>query len=141
MQRASITVVSACLVSVGAAGCAPAVQNAQVQGGPGGQVNLGCPPVFQLANMVPVVCFVSSNHSLQLGNASANPIPSGTAVSFVARLANLGPQCDIVAPFCGSITLRQPIPPHLSVTISGQPQFDSMAPCQAWRNEPPVATQ
>ena len=141
MQRVSITAVLACLLSVGMAGCSPAVQNAPVQPGPGGHVNLGCPPVFQLANMVPVVCFISSGHLLQLGNASAAPIPSGTEVSFVARLQNVGPQCDIVGPFCGSVTLRAPIQPHLSVTITGEPPFDNMAPCQAWRKVPPVATQ
>src|ERR1044071_2063808 len=140
MQRVSITAVLACLFSVGVAGCSAAGQNAPVQPGPGA-VNLGCPPVFQLADMVPVVCFISSGHLLQLGNASATPIPSGTVVSFVARLQNVGPQCDIVGPFCGSVTLREPIPQHLSVTITGQPPLDNMAPCQAWRRVPPVATQ
>ena len=99
-----------------------------------------CPPVVALATTQPLACYVDAAHQLQVGNAGPSPIPQGTTISFAARRTN--PDCT-PGPFayCASVALAEPIPPHLFVAITGQPPFDDQAPCQAWRDVPPVATQ
>lgn len=139
MQRASITAVLVGFLSVGVISCAPTVQNAPAQQGPGAGIKPSCPPVFQLANMQPLTCGVQPSHLLEIGNASSTAVPSGTVVSYMAM--RLSSQCDKAGRYCGSVALREPIPQHLSVVITGQPPFDDMFPCQAWWEVPPVLTQ
>jgi hypothetical protein len=90
--------------------------------------------LIELTDVQPLGCFIYGNHLLGVGNASATPIPKGTTVSFTAKLVNAGT-------YCATVQVPEPIPPHLFVVIIGQPLFDDQAPCQAWRQVPPVLTQ
>src|SRR5260370_32780010 len=91
-------------------------------------------PRLELANVQLLGCYIDGYHLLGVGNASATPIPTGTTVSFTAKLVNAGT-------YCATVITPEPIPPHLFITITGQPLFDDQAPCQAWRQVPPVLTQ
>jgi hypothetical protein len=93
-----------------------------------------CPPMFRLADMQPLACWIDDNYLLEIGNASATAIPAGTSVSFVAKLVNAGA-------YCSAVRTTEPIPPHLGIVITGQPLFDNQATCQAWREVPPVVKQ
>jgi len=122
-------------VAIMAAACKQPLQAAQHA-----SIGRSCPPVVALATTEPLACYVDADHQLQVGNAGQSPIPQGTVISFAARRTN--PDCT-PGPFayCASVTLAEPIPPHLFLAITGQPPFDDQAPCQAWRDVPPVATQ
>ena len=123
MQKPSIRVALVCSFAITVASCAQIPQTGRI-----------CPPLFQLEITQPLACYVYSNHLLAVGNPSAIAIPKGTPVSFTAKLVNAGA-------YCATVPAPQPIPPHLFVVITGQPLFDDQAPCQAWREVPPVFTQ
>ena len=86
---------------------------------------------MELAAIRPLTCFVDSYHRVQVGNASAEAIPEGAHVSFIARLETGGL-------YCTTVTLPKPILPHLFEVITNQRVFDDGAPCQAWREVTPV---
>jgi hypothetical protein len=128
------------LVAVGLGACAPTTQTTP----PPQPHNAGglrpCPPIFQLASIRPLICQVNSNHQLEVAITRPPVIPSGTVVSYVAKLFNAG-NCADPRLYCGSVTLRDPILPHLYTTITGQPALDDQSPCQAWAKDEPVVTQ
>jgi hypothetical protein len=126
MQKPSVTVALVCFFAITAASCAQTPQTAQF--------GRSCPPLFQLEAIHLLGCYVDGNHLLGVGNASATAIPKGTLVSFAAKLVNAGA-------YCATVPAPEPIPPHLFVTITGQPLFDNQAPCQAWWEAPPVVKQ
>jgi hypothetical protein len=118
MQKPYVTVALVCFFAITAASCA--------------QTSRFCPPLLQLAASIqPLGCYIYDNNLLGVGNPSAIAIPKGTPVSFAAKLVNAGA-------YCASVPAPEPIPPHLFVVITGQPLFDNQAPCQAWREVPPV---
>ena len=126
MRNRSLRAVLVCFLFISAISCAKAPSTAQI-----GKCR---PPLLELANVQLLGCYIDGYHLLGVGNASATPIPKGTTVSFTAKLVNAGT-------YCATVQLPEPIPPHLFVTIIGQPLFDDQAPCQAWRQVPPVLTQ
>lgn len=118
MQKPSVTVALVCFFAITAASCA--------------QTKRSCPPLLQLeASIQPLGCYIYGNYLLGVGNPSAIAIPKGTPISFAAKLVNAGA-------YCATVPAPEPIPPHLFVVITGQPLFDNQAPCQAWREVPPV---
>ena len=126
MQKQSVSVALVCLSAITAASCAHTSQTARIR--------RFCPPFFQLETIQPLGCYIYPDHLLGVGNPSAVAIPKGTPVSFSAKLVNAGA-------YCATVPAPEPIPPHLFVVITGQPLFDEQAPCQAWREVPPVLTQ
>ena len=126
MQNPSVTAALVCFVAITAVSCAHTPPTAQTR--------RFCPPLFQLAAVQPLGCYIYGNHLLGVGNPSAITIPKGTPFSFAAKLVNAGA-------YCATVPAPEPIPPHLFVVITGQPLFDDQAPCQASREVPPVLTQ
>jgi hypothetical protein len=127
MRKPSVAGILACLFAMTAASCDRAEQTAQR--------TRSCPPLLlSLATIQLLGCVVDDNHLLEIGNPSPPAIPEDTPISFVAKLANAGP-------YCATVRAPTPIPPHLFVPIPGQPLFDNQAPCQAWREAPPVSKQ
>jgi hypothetical protein len=130
MQKSSVTVALVSCFAITEASCTPTPQTAQTT-----QISRACPPLFQLADIQPLACYVNRYYQLEVGNASAIAIPKGTPISFVAKLANAGA-------YCATAPAREPIPPHLFVVITTPPPIlDNQAPCQAWRKVPPVFEQ
>jgi hypothetical protein len=127
MRNRSVKVALVCLFAIGAMlmSCAKA---------PPTQTGNCRAPQLELANVQLLGCWIDGNHLLEVGNATATPIPKGTTISFTAKLVNAGT-------YCGTVTSSEPIPPHLFIAFTGQPLFDDQAPCQAWRQVPPVLTQ
>ena len=128
MSKTFVVTSLVCCLALAAASWA---QSAQTPPAQNLKIQKFCPPLIQLGNVEPIACFVDNNHLIGFGNPTKFAIPKGTQVSFVAKLVNAGP-------YCATVVLREPIPPHLFVFITGQPLFDNQAPCQAWRNVPPV---
>src|SRR2546423_1115232 len=126
MRNRSLRAVLVSFFAIGAMSCAQAPPTAQT-----GKCR---PPLIELADVQPLGCYIYGNHFLGVGNPSATTIPKGTPVSFTAKLVNAGA-------YCATVPAPGPIPPHLFVIITGQPLFDDQAPCQAWRQVPPVFTQ
>jgi hypothetical protein len=139
MLKPWVSLVLVGLFSVGLGACGPAAQN--VPQTPAAGSLRPCPPLFNLGSLRSLACLINSNHQLQVGIGAPPAIPVGAKVSFIAKLFNQGPNCSDAGSFCGAVTLRDPIQPHLFTTITGQPAFDDHSPCQAWQELPPVATQ
>jgi hypothetical protein len=95
-----------------------------------------------MANAQTLACFVDQDHLLWVGNPSANPIPQGTELSLSAMRLETNGNCANPLAYCATVPAPEPIPQHLFIRVLGyQPIFDDQAPCQAWREVPPVLTQ
>jgi hypothetical protein len=94
----------------------------------------GCAPSDHFVNVQNLVCTVTHDHLLQIGSARPPVIPEGTSITYIAKLANAGNHC-------ATIKIREPIPPHLNIVITGQPVFEAGSVCKAWRKLPPVLEQ
>jgi hypothetical protein len=89
-----------------------------------------CPPMNRfLANTRSIGCSIDNNHLIQIGNPTGVAIPKGTPLSFTAKLENAGL-------YCATVPAPSAVPPHLFVTITGQPLFDQQGPCDAWWSPP-----
>jgi len=100
---------------------------------PSALVGLGCPPP-PIVSVKELACLVNNDHQVQVGNSGPPAIPNGTIVTFTAKLENAGNHC-------ATVKISKPVPPHLFITITGQPLFDGSAPCKAWRKVELVNTQ
>ena len=132
MQKTPFTATLVCCLAIAATPCTKAPEPQQTTQIPQG--NKPCPPAqpnAQLVTIQQLSCFVDTDHRLNVGNPTANAIPKDTKVFFTAKLENAGL-------YCSTVPAPQPIPPHLSISIPGQPVFDHNTQCQAWLELPRV---
>jgi hypothetical protein len=118
MRKACVTAGLGCILSIAALSLA----EARVTGA----------PVAQIGKRISLACFIDNNHLLNVGNATPPAIPRGTPISFTAKLENAGS-------YSSTVPAPKDIPPHLFVTFTSLPVFDSAATCLAWRITMPVA--
>lgn len=126
MQKTPFTATLVCCLAIAASPCTKAPQTQQ-----GTKPCPPPPPNAQLVTIQQLTCFVDIDHRLNVGNPSGSAIPKGTPVFFTAKLEN----ADL---YCSKVPAPEPIPPHLSISIPGQPVFDHNARCQAWLELPRV---
>jgi hypothetical protein len=117
MVKLLLTLALACLCTIGTTSCSYSQASR-------------CPPASRyVANTRSLACWISTDHVISVGTGGSFPIPKGTQVSFLAKLAD-------GRLYCWTEPTPEVIPPHLSIDIYESFTFDTKGACDAWWSPP-----